>query len=52
MSTLKVFSPYDRQQIDEIPLLNEQEVFAALQRAVDLFKDAKRKLPRYNELPF
>lgn len=50
MSTLKVYSPYDRQQIDEIPLLNEQEVFEALQRAVDLFNDPKRKLPRYKRI--
>ena len=50
MSTLKVYSPYDRHQIDEVPLLNEQEVLAALQRAIDLFNDPKRKLPRYKRI--
>ncbi len=50
MSTLKIFSPYNRQEIGEVPLLNEEEVFAALQRAINLFNDPKRKLPRYKRI--
>lgn len=47
MSTLKVYSPYNRQQIDELPLLSEAELTSALQHATHLFEDRKRWLPRY-----
>lgn len=50
MHNLKVYSPYDRRQIDEIPLLNEQEVHQALLKAVSLFNDQKRHLPRYKRI--
>ncbi len=50
MTTLKIYSPYDRHQIDELPLMSEQEAFQALQKATLLFNDSKRKLPRYKRI--
>lgn len=50
METLKVYSPYDRHQIDEFPLLNEQELQLALSRANKLFNDRSLWLPRYERI--
>lgn len=47
---LKVFSPYNRQLIKEIPQHTEQEAEAALERAHRLFMDESNWLPAYQRI--
>ncbi|PSL07262.1 aldehyde dehydrogenase family protein [Cecembia rubra] len=48
--TLKVFSPFDKSLIKEIPMAGEKEVENALQKAYALFLDRKQWIPAYKRI--
>lgn len=48
--TLKVFSPFDRSLIKEIPMVGNKEVENALQKAYALFLDRKEWIPAYKRI--
>lgn len=50
METLKVYSPFNRQQIDEVPLLNPEDLNSALNHAFDLFNNRKQWLPAHERI--
>ncbi len=50
MSTLKVYAPYDRSLIKEIPLKTADEMKAAIEKAHGLFLDRSRWLPKYKRV--
>ncbi|HKK10469.1 MAG TPA: aldehyde dehydrogenase family protein, partial [Bacteroidales bacterium] len=47
---LKVTSPYDLSLIKEVPVMGEEQVEEALQRAHHLFVDRKNWLPPYERI--
>jgi len=50
MSTLQVFSPYDRTLIKEVPLKTADDMRAALNRAQGLFLDRSKWLPKHKRV--
>lgn len=47
---LKVYAPYDRQLIDTLPLINENELEKALEKAYALFLDRKAWIPAHRRI--
>lgn len=50
MSTLKVYAPYDRSLIKEIPLKSKEEMKTAIEKAHGLFLDRSKWLPKYRRV--
>ena len=50
MSTLKVFSPYDRTMIEEIPMHSESDLHRMLSRAEQLFLDRREWIPKFRRI--